>query len=649
VPVPDQEASERIPVLLLFVHRTRQYGEVRFEEADGNYLLYLACNESFMENDCLEPFECALTNREMDPRSTPDTSGRTLRALCALNPGAAFPQEVAGTLTSPNSAAVRQMIGAAIGGAQLSLHENAGYKGQAIGFSSEGHVAVTGGSWTSYGSHLTVQAFVKVVTPTIGSDLMLVEDAGRFSLQLRADGSVRATVVVTGAGGTKQVTSPTGVVVPAQPVANPGVGWRHLALVYDGDETVTVNKVASNASTLMLYGDGVLLASLQWLENSSIANPPSFPLYVGPGRGVPTQNVSAANLKLLLDEVAISRVARTTDELRRDAYVPPVPSPFEPLPSAISLPVGLERSESKWPLGLAYSSSKVALGDALFESPLLSKNLDRSCATCHIPTDFFADANQVATAEDPPHLPLTFNVPTALNMSFGTHKLFDGSAATLEEQSVRPIKGPEMGPQAIGSVLTRIKNNAPLRALFDAAYPPLPNNAHVNEANLKESLAMYVRTFLTGGSAFDLDGQVRHGSAGTPLGAAAHRGRSLFFGKARCFGCHRGSNLSDDAFHNIGTVGASESILGRGGFTGRSSENGQLKTPTLRNVAQTGPWFHDGTLVSLHDVVAHYNAGFASAGGIGSLDRQLRPLGLTLGEIDDLVAFLGSLTGTVTP
>jgi len=658
LPVPSHVASQRIPVLPFFVHRTRQYGEVRFEEADGNYLLYLACNESFERGGTASACnlrQCkgshACTN--FVTTATPDTSGRALRATCTLNAGAAFPQDVEPTTGSEadRRAAIRQRIGAAIGASGQPLHENVGYKGQAIVFNMDGRVQVNPGThlhegvevpnWDPYEDKLTIQTFVKLL-PGFTSGA-LVEDPNRFLLRLNADGSVTARVKVkhtsTPLLATKEVTSPPGLLAIGlgDPLANPGESWRHLTMTYDGS-------LGSPAkSRLELFADGLLMGATEWSWPSRISLPPSTTLYVGPGRTATPNQVDFTNAALVLDEVAISSVVRTIDEIRRDAYVPLGESPFAEMPATIALPVGLERSETRWPQGLLHSQQKVDLGRDLFESTRLSLNEDRSCSDCHLESAFFADGQTRATAEVG-GADLPFNVPTAYNMVFGTHKMFDGSAGSVEEQVTRPITGAEMGPLDMTTVLDRVKATPVLKLRFSAAYQPLPSDGHINEENFREALAMYVRVQLSGGSAFDQDGELRKGGAGVQLDPAAHRGRSLFFGKARCFGCHRGSNFSDDDFHNIGSVKPTEGITVRSQVTLRASEDGMVKTPTLRNVAQTGPYFHDGSMLNLGEVIDHYNGGFATSGGIGTLDRQLRPLELTPAEKADLESFLQSLT-----
>jgi hypothetical protein len=157
--------------------------------------------------------------------------------------------------------AVRQSIGGTIGAYGAPLHENMGFKGQAIGFTSAGNVEVSQSGWGSYGNKLTVEVFVKVTAGSLGEDLTLIEDPGRFLLKLKTNGSILGSVQVTG-GATAQVQSVPGVVPFGQDPANPGVGWRHLTLIYNGTLKVMDGKLATFYSAIELYGDSVLIGSL---------------------------------------------------------------------------------------------------------------------------------------------------------------------------------------------------------------------------------------------------------------------------------------------------------------------------------------------------------------------------------------------------
>jgi len=148
-----------------------------------------------------------------------------------------------------------------------------------------------------------------------------------------------------------------------------------------------------------------------------------------------------------------------------------------------------------------------------------------------------------------------------------------------------------------------------------------------------------VRTLLSGDSAFD---RFEHGHANT-LSEAAKRGLQIFRGKGNCIACHSGPLFSDEDFHNTGVSSGKEPVdLGRFEATRRDQDRGKFKTPTLRNVALTAPYMHDGSLATLAEVVDFYSQG---ASPNPNLDREIRPLNLSPQEQADLVAFLNALSG----
>ena len=280
-------------------------------------------------------------------------------------------------------------------------------------------------------------------------------------------------------------------------------------------------------------------------------------------------------------------------------------------------PLGLVASEAKW-RGPVYDPDVVDLGRLLFNAKVLSENFQRRCTTCHVPEFGFAETLPLARDfSTTPAGSQKFNTPTVLNAAFGTHKFFDGRALTLEEQVLVPISEPSELNLDLATALTRLKSSNEWAGKFDDAFPVVPPDPDVSvtEANLATSLAMYIRTLNSGNSAFD---QFEAGNY-SALSTDARLGRALFFGKARCFHCHSGSSFSNDEFHNTRTVDAtptnpSNPVLGRGGFTGRVSEEGLLKVPTLRSIEKTGPYFHDGQAADLMDVILHYDRGGGSQG-----------------------------------
>jgi len=665
-PLPTQIASARIPVLPLFETSIDSYGEVRFEERDGNYLLYMACNESLALPDDIAPYEVSMGRTDapgecdmiFDTQSTPDTSGRPTRGRCVLNAGAAFPQEVlanSGFTTPPESASaeLRAQIGAELGPEleftqPVSLHENVGFKGQAIVFNATGNVTVTKvgsnpGFFLGGLRRVSAQMFVKVVD-TPSSQVTLLEYGGLqgttpdpvFTLKLNTNGKFTAHIGTTTGGLT--VTSRSNALPFGQSLYDSRSGWRHVAATFDGDMI--------GQSRLRIYLDGVLDATIVSLATSFVRTPAGAGYYVvGPGRGTSPDPVDDDDMLFVIDEVAFSDVARGVGEIKRDAYVPSAASGFGDFPEPEpALPMSLDITEAKWPVGLAYDADVALLGRDLFAHNILSLSQTISCSTCHKPDQHFATENQ-------PVVPGVLNIPTILNAAFGTHKFFDGSAAALEDQVWRPITGGEMGPQTVASVLAKLNaGGSPFATRFtDAATFGAP----ASQDNVATAIAMYMRTLNSGGSAFDneLWAEANDGNfePTVPVMTQDQRdGRALFFGKARCVACHRGTSFTDDAFHNVLTVKTAENNGFRGTFTGRAAELGKVKTPTLRNILNTGPYFHDGSAGSLAAVIDHYDdPPFGDTNFLGSPDVDLRPLGLTADEKHDLEEFLKALSGTL--
>jgi cytochrome c peroxidase len=170
---------------------------------------------------------------------------------------------------------------------------------------------------------------------------------------------------------------------------------------------------------------------------------------------------------------------------------------------------------------------------------------------------------------------------------------------------------------------------------FKAAF-----GAPVTEAGIAQALATFVRSRLSGNSAFDrfLTGNAR------ALGAEERRGLELFTGRARCARCHAGPLLSDESFHNTGVAWQDGRFLdpGRVAVTGREADRGAFKTPTLREIARTAPYMHDGSLLRLGDVIEFYDRGGRPN---PNLDPEIRPLRLTAVDKAALLAFLRTLTG----
>jgi cytochrome c peroxidase len=313
--------------------------------------------------------------------------------------------------------------------------------------------------------------------------------------------------------------------------------------------------------------------------------------------------------------------------------------------------------------------ARVALGQKLFFEPRLSGDGAVACATCHDPARAFTDGRPVSVGIH--GCVGQRNAPTVLNALYNKHQFWDGRVTTLEQQAAMPITNPcEMGSASIGDAVSRIADDKDYQTQFMQAF-----GRAVNEQDMLSAIAAYERTLSSFDSPFD------HFIAGdaNAIGDSAKRGWELFNTKARCNLCHaltenqRDATLfMDNDFHNIGVgilrhhvgplaqqaerelaqgnlpaidtaaITSDMSVLGRFLVTRNEEDIASFKTPGLRNLLVTAPYFHDGSMQTLWDVMDHYNKG----DGITNpwLDKDMQPLALTEPEIDDVVAFLASLT-----
>jgi cytochrome c peroxidase len=263
---------------------------------------------------------------------------------------------------------------------------------------------------------------------------------------------------------------------------------------------------------------------------------------------------------------------------------------------------------------------KVALGRQLFFETKLSSDHMVSCATCHDPNKAFADGRAVARGVN--GMTGARNTPSLINAGSGQVFFWDGRAGSLEAQVLGPIFNPkEMG-------------------LTEAA---LQRQTGLSSAEVADALASYVRTIRSGSSRYDwyLAGQTQ------VLTSIERVGLDLFQGKGRCGRCHRGSNFTDDRFHNTGVGWQKGKFVDEGRFavTGDPSDRGAFKTPTLREIARTAPYMHDGSIATLEDVVEFYSQGGREN---PELDPRMRPIRFTTEEKQALVAFLKTLSGQVS-
>lgn len=308
----------------------------------------------------------------------------------------------------------------------------------------------------------------------------------------------------------------------------------------------------------------------------------------------------------------------------------PSPLPADTLPAILphdAVPLGLgPRPEAR---DNPLTAARVALGRRLFFDPILSADNTVACATCHHPDHGFSSPEARPrgaggrTADRRP--------PTLLNRAYGTVFFWDGRAATLEEQALRPIENPaEMG-SSVAAALDRLRADAGYKDRFAAAF-----DDGVTAANLAKAIAAFERVLLRGDSPVDRFRQ--HGRRSALTEAELH-GLWLYEGKGQCWRCHGGPNFADEAYHNTG-VGWGGPDPGRAAVTKAAADRGKFKTPTLRGVRLRPPYMHDGSVKTLEDVIDFYDRG-----GVANpnLDPAMRPLNLTPAERRDLVAFLKAL------
>ena len=314
-------------------------------------------------------------------------------------------------------------------------------------------------------------------------------------------------------------------------------------------------------------------------------------------------------------------------------------------PFQLTLPLGLEKDSLVIPEDNPLTKEKVELGKLLFFDKRLSANDTIACASCHLPSLAFTDGQPVSTGIHGQKGGRS--APTAINRAFSSAQFWDGRAATLEEQSVGPFANPiEHGFKDHDELVAKVKGIAGYGPLFERAF----GSPAITTDLIGKAIASFERTLLSGNSDYD---RFTLGNEEQALSANAQNGFRVFLGKGQCLRCHFGFNFADEQYHNLGAgwdkKSKSFADVGRQAVTNKPEDMGAFKTPTLREIAKTAPYLHDGSLATLREVVDFYDQG-----GIPNpqLDPVIKPLKLTEQEKKDLVEFMESLNGegwNVTP
>ena len=313
----------------------------------------------------------------------------------------------------------------------------------------------------------------------------------------------------------------------------------------------------------------------------------------------------------------------------------------EPLRSA-GLGLPLDASAADVP-GMQAS---IELGRRMFMDPRLSQDGRLACASCHIPEYAFAAPMARAIGRD--GRGLRRNAPGLLNVRFVEGLFHDGRTPTLEEQMWGPLlDDDEMWNGTRLEFVNRLRRLPDYQAAFEQVFAD-----GLTRRNIEQALAAYERSLLAGRSRFD---RWYYAGEAEALSPEERRGFAVFAASG-CGGCHtvgeRSALFADQAFHNtgvsyaraIGKLAMSDGLpdWGRAEVTGDDADRWKFRTPSLRNVALTAPYMHDGVFVSLREVIDWYDAG---CGDDPTRDQRLRPLGLNEADKTALEAFLRSLTG----
>ena len=340
------------------------------------------------------------------------------------------------------------------------------------------------------------------------------------------------------------------------------------------------------------------------------------------------------------------------------------------VPLSVTLPMGLSAGTNaiNIPADNPITRAKIELGRQLYFDRRLSSDNSVSCADCHHPDEGYAKRTQFGVGID--DQTGNRNSPVSYNRILSSAQFWDGRAGSLEDQAVGPIANPiEMGNTHEAAV-EAVRDIEGYRIQFAKIFPD-----GVTIGNIGKAIATFERVLVTGPTPFDyyeplrqmevamaddladLEGlkeddrdlydeymELVSASEAHAMSESAKRGRDLFFSqRVNCTACHVGANLTDEKYHNIGVgMDAADPDLGRFSQTNDDKDRGAFKTPTIRNVAMSGPYMHDGSMKTLEEVVEWYNKGGHPN---EHLSKDIKKLDLTAQEKEDLVAFMEACSG----
>lgn len=277
------------------------------------------------------------------------------------------------------------------------------------------------------------------------------------------------------------------------------------------------------------------------------------------------------------------------------------------------------------------TADRIELGRQLFFDPVLSRDSSISCASCHHTDKKFTDGLPISRGIEN-RLGIR-NAPSLLNVAYQPSMFWDGGVPNLEQQILAPIESHFEMDFNIIDVVKRLSYNENYKMLSLKAYNELPSIFTVTRA-----IACFERTLFTGTSKYD---DYVYNNNKNALSASEINGMTIFFGEeGECFHCHSTFLFTDNTFKNNGIYLQYEDS-GRARITGNVYDIGKFKVPSLRNVAMTAPYMHDGSITTLEEVIEHYNSGGKAHPNKSGL---IVPLHLTAQEKTDLLNFLKALS-----
>lgn len=298
--------------------------------------------------------------------------------------------------------------------------------------------------------------------------------------------------------------------------------------------------------------------------------------------------------------------------------------------TALTLLVALSRAAAEPPRPEASTHAElVALGERLFFDRRLSSDNTVSCASCHDPARAFSDGRRTSVGVS--KRALSRNAPALWNLEARAPYFWDGRAATLEAQALMPLTNPDEMGADLSRLPAELSSDAEYRKRFARCFP----GEGVSASTIARALAAYERTLISRSSPYD---RYLAGDR-SALTEQQIQGLVLFTGKAECMICHNGPDLTDNQYNRVGLVSDDP---GRAAIDPVSGPRGGFKTPSLREVSRTAPYFHNGSVATLEAVVEHY----ARGGEPTAPASDIHALQLNAEEKAALVAFLRALSST---